>query len=141
MKSPASHLSCSQATAIRWTHPRCLIVGFLPDFTICIIAWLSSWKYKGTSPLNNTSQKLLAGIPMAFIIVCPVYHSDSGVELVIAECFDDFPHNGKHEFWPMMAKWPPPVDRWVTLHPAKSASAKICGAKSSALSPIHPICR
>ena len=116
-------------------------MGFCPVSRTLSMAWLSSWKYRGMSCRSSTSQRSLAGRPIAFMIMWPEYSSDSGVELELAPGRDDFPAIGKQVFGPMMARCPPPVERWVTLHPAKSASANKCGASSELPSPIQPICR
>ena len=51
------------------------------------------------------------------------------------------PERGKQVCGPIMDRKRPDVERWVAVHPAKSASAYKCSAVVGVVSPTHPTMR
>ena len=86
-------------------------------------------------------QSVVAGNPHCRRAYVAATSSASGVLWLTQDCRLLIPERGKQVCGPIMDKKRPDVERWVAVHPAKSASAYKCSAGVGIESPAHPTIR
>ena len=105
------------------------------------MAWLSSWKCTLNLLGSSASHKSRVGMSTFWSAKNPATISASGVEVEIEVCLTDRPAIGNLLNGPSSDRCTPDVERLVSGHPAKSASAYKWGSRFSHLSPITPVMR
>ena len=86
-------------------------------------------------------QRVVAGNPHCRRAYVAATSSASGVLWLTQDCRLQIPERGKQVCGPIMDRKRPDVERWVAVHPAKSASAYRRSAVVGIESPTHPTIR